>query len=176
MNSYDTQLADSVYTVYANTWCTKCRTIPRILGGRVCIICNTPYVRIGEMYKVKVFRQWQSHNQLVWNTRNKLRCLPPTVPVVYLMALSWTLCHELNVDYVVQLYCAYSVYALPIMEFVRTMVDIADTDDDCLLESRSNLRSRENALDLWYDYNGCYRTMIEWLPKEMLDDTLELII
>jgi len=176
MNAYDVQLRESVFSLYSKLWCEKCHKVPKLFGRRACK-CGTRYSVVGDEYKSAIFTSWKQNNRLEWRTYElQRRGLKPSVQTVALIALCRTCGYAYDdFDYLVTLTIYYERCSLSLMEFIHAICDEVKYDDPSLLEKRSIARTHKHVMDMWDGWDGKYKQHIEWLPREMVEDTLDLI-
>lgn len=183
MDHYSSQLKQSVISVFQYRWCSKCKEIVSCVDylHTSCHVCDG--LVFGD--KRRLFGSWQRKTGMSNERIRELQScnLPPTQEVVHIVSF---LCafHDCSFLYVTKAYELYMSCSLNIIEFMSCAANINIVQISIKqprisvsqhLRDRSRARTVEMMFGLWDDYSLEHKTMIEWLPKEMMEDILAFI-
>jgi len=113
---------------------------------------------------------------LAWKIQHLMESgLPPTREAVLIIGL-YTRFIQFDVNVISKAYNTYMNSPLGIYEFVDVMCKVCThkMEMDEALQVCVN-QSRQNAWDAWEMETSEFTNMVQWLPREMMEDTLILL-
>ena len=182
MNDYIASLTIAVYESYKHRWCGSCwKFIPFGIGGDECYGCrikcrNNVHVNDAPMMYIcwKAQLYIPSHKIAAFHRLG----IPPTKEAAQII----TLCLVKGINYegdIHRIYNTYKRYSISIEKFIDAVRNerrsIYDPLVQFYLEVLSKQTTQRNIQEMWEMDTHEFENGVQWLPREMVEDTLELL-
>lgn len=175
-HDYENIFAQQVYETYKNRWCGKCWRITSIIDTSTSYCrCRLECERMGDGI-AQMFACWQQQTGMNVGKLQNIYCvgIPPTKESVILISAICAYGHH-STEYIAHAYTLYKACSLDIIEFTKTVIrcrDLRDPDEMIWLRIISREHTRRVVKELWemdmYEFNNTF----QWLPREMMEETL----
>jgi len=179
--NFETAIGQSVFDLCKTRWCCKCYRIESfIIHSNVCSNCGLAYEQNVDIKRVKhVFRCWKKQLHVSQNILRKLWIaeMASDVNAVVIISIVFEYKRHYNAVRVKRIYDMYTSCSLNITTFIGCLYSVENIEDlvgqrcICVHSTRETSRSVK---ELWEMDEHDFENMVQWLPREMMQETLAL--